>query len=420
MNFNRRPVQPANGAATPPLQGVSVVDLSTSYAGPTASMYLADLGATVIKVERPGGDDARSWGPPFVDDVSAWFASANRNKRSIVLNLRTEAGDCVLHRMLGSADVLIENFNPSKLASMGLEPDATLVRYPSLVYCAMSGLGLTGPDSALPGYDLVAQARSGLMSVTGASGGSPQRVSTALSDIVTGMAAALAISAALVRQRASGLGELIDVSLLDSDLALLAPRIAAYLAGDPEPAPSGGTDSVLAVYQTFTTADREIVLAIGNDAIWQRFCGVLEMAEVGGDVRFSDNAGRRAHRTELISVISAVFVRRPASEWLKILREAGVPASLVHSLSEVTTDAHVQARRSVLPVPGSGGQLNGVRSPFRLASQPQPRNERYPDLGEHTMDILGEHGFSGVEIDELFQTGVVGGPLQDVRRGAIL
>jgi len=421
MTVNGRPFQPVNGAVTPPLHGVSVVDLSTSYAGPTASMYLADLGATVIKVERPGGgDDARSWGPPFVDGASAWFASANRNKRSIVLNLRSEGGGRVLHRMLGSADVFIENLNPSKLVSLGLEPDATRVRYPGLVYCAMSGLGLTGPDSALPGYDLVAQARSGLMSVTGAAGGSPQRVSTALSDIVTGMAAALAISAALVRQRASGLGELIDVSLLDSDLALLAPRIAAYLAGDPEPAPSGGTDSVLAVYQAFATADREIVVAIGNDAIWQRFCGVLQMTEVGGDIRFKDNAGRRAHRTEIIPVISDLLARRTAHEWMEILREAGVPASLVHGLSEVTTDAHIRARRSVLPVPDSGGQLNGVRSPFRLASQPEPRNGRFPDLGEHTIDILGEHGFSDVEIHELFDIGAVGGPQQYVRGAALL
>jgi crotonobetainyl-CoA:carnitine CoA-transferase CaiB-like acyl-CoA transferase len=421
MNVNRRPVQPAIGAATPPLHGVLVVDLSTSYAGPTASMYLADLGATVIKVERPGGgDDARSWGPPFVDGASVWFASANRNKRSIVLNLRSEGGRRVLHRMLGSADVFIENLNPSKLVSLDLGPDATRIRYPSLVYCAMSGVGLTGPDSALPGYDLVAQARSGLMSVTGAAGGSPQRVSTALSDIVTGMAAALAISAALVRQRASGLGELIDVSLLDSDLALLAPRMAAYLAGDSEPAPSGGTDSVLAVYQAFATADREIVVAIGNDAIWQRFCAAMEMTEVGGDVRFKDNAGRRAHRTEIIPVISDLLAGRTAHEWMEILREAGVPASLVHGLSEVTTDAHIRARRSVLPVPDSGGQLNGVRSPFRLASQPEPRNERFPDLGEHTIDILGEHGFSDVEIDELLAIGAVRGPQQYARGAALL
>ena len=195
------------------------MDMSTSYAGPTAAMYLADLGADVIKVERPGGgDDARHWGPPFAAGASAWFASANRNKRSIAVDLRSRGGRQVLRRLLSRADVLIENLNPVKLAGIGLDPAETLARHPRLVFCAMSGLGLTGPDAHLPGYDLVAQARSGLMSVTGAAGGSPQRVSTALSDIVTGMSAALAVCAALAGRAQTGRGELIDVSLLDSDL----------------------------------------------------------------------------------------------------------------------------------------------------------------------------------------------------------
>jgi crotonobetainyl-CoA:carnitine CoA-transferase CaiB-like acyl-CoA transferase len=365
-----------------PLDGVRVVDMSTSYAGPTASMYLADLGAHVIKVERPGqGDDARHWGPPFVDGDSAWFASANRNKDSVVLDLRGEAGRAELDRLLETADVFVENLNPAKLASLGLTPGELRERHPQLIYCALSGFGLTGPDAGLAGYDLIAQARSGLMSVTGAAGGPPQRVSTALSDIVTGMAAALAVSAALVRQRASGRGDLVDVSLLDTDLALLAPRIAAYLAGGPEPAPSGGTDSVLAIYQSFPTADRDIVIAIGNDVIWRRFCAVIELGELAEDEELATNAGRAARRAELVEAIAAKLHTRPAQEWIAALAAASVPASTIRSLSEVVADPQVRARGTVMPVPGSGAKLHTVRSPFRLASQPEPRNERFPQLG---------------------------------------
>lgn len=402
------PLAPAQSLAPGPLQGVLVVDMSTSYAGPTASMYLADLGADVIKVERPGtGDDTRSWGPPFVSGASAWFASANRNKRSIALDLRSEGGQRVLQRLMGHADVFIENLNPAKLDALGLAPGTAMARHPRLIYCAMSGVGLTGPDAGLPGYDLVAQARSGLMSVTGAAGGRPQRVSTALSDIVTGMAAALAVSAALVRQRATGRGDLVDVSLLDSDLALMAPRIAAYVAGEAEPAPSGGTDSVLAVYQAFATADRDIVVAVGNDGIWQRFCAAIGLPELAVDDRLRDNAGRRVHRAELVRTVSGVLAAGTASHWLRLLQEAGVPVSLVQGLSEVTVDRQVVARGSLLPVPGEHGALAGVRSPYRLGSMPVPRNERFPELGEHTVEILREAGFDDIEVRALLDAGAV-------------
>ena len=403
-----RVIEDAHPSRVGPLAGTVVVDMTTSYAGPTAAMYLGDLGATVIKVERPGhGDDARSWGPPFVDGASAWFASANRNKSSLVLDLRTEEGREALLRVLDGADVFLQNMNPSKLERMGIDHASLHARNPRLVYCAMSGFGLDGPDSDLPGYDLVAQARSGLMSVTGERGRSPQRVSTALSDIVTGMSAVMAINAALVRQQRSGQGEVIDVALLDSDLALMAPRIAAHVAGEPEPAPSGGTDSVLAVYQPFEASDRTIVVAIGNDGMWARFCDAVGLEELASQPDLTDNAGRRERRQEITELIAERLVQRPAHEWLRVLSAAEIPVSLVQTLSEVLKDPQVLARHCLLPVPGAQGDLVSVRSPFRLGSIPEPRNERFPELGQDTAAVLAAAGYREEEVRRLVELGVV-------------
>ncbi|MFJ3421885.1 CaiB/BaiF CoA transferase family protein [Streptomyces sp. NPDC086082] len=395
-------------SAQGPLSGLKIIDLTTSYAGPTAAMYLADLGADVIKVERPGsGDDARWWGPPFVDSRSAWFTSANRNKRSVGIDLRHPDGLAALRRLIATADVFIENLNPAKLRAAGIGPDRLRQDFPHLIYCAISGFGLSGPDLALPGYDLVAQARSGLMSVTGAEGGTPQRVSTALSDIVTGMCAALAISAAAVRQREQGTGDLIDMSLLDCDLALMAPRIAAYLAGAPEPAPSGGTDSVLAVYQTFSAADRELVVAIGNDAMWTRFCHAVGLPHLAADAALADNEGRRRNRDVVVREVGARLRTRCAADWISVLADAQVPCSVVQGLSEVVADAQVIARGALLPVPGTDGRMHTVHSPFRLASIPKARNFPSPGRAAHTTEILSEHGFSDAEIAKLAQSGAV-------------
>ena len=392
----------------PPLSGVRVVDLSTSYAGPTATMYLGDMGADVVKVERPEtGDDARMWGPPFLGEESAWFLSANRNKRSVCLDLSKEEGHGALMRLLEGADVFVENINPAKLEKRGLEPERIRARFPRLIYCALSGFGLDGPDRARPGYDLIAQARSGLMSVTGAKNGTPQRVSTALSDVVTGMVAAFAIAAALVRQRSTGEGELIDVSLLDADLALMAPRIASFLAGEPEPRPSGGTDSVLAVYQPFETADRPIVVAVGNDGMWRRFCEALGLEELKKDPELATNAGRRERREEILEQISARLREHPAQHWLELLGDAAVPCQTVRTLSEVVADPQVTARRAVTESEHPlAGTVRTVGSPWRLGTDGAGREHRpAPVLGADTADVLRENGYAEGEIDELLRGG---------------
>jgi crotonobetainyl-CoA:carnitine CoA-transferase CaiB-like acyl-CoA transferase len=406
---------PQNRPASPgPLSGLRVVDMTTSYAGPSGGMYLADLGADVVKIERPTfGDDARGWGPPFEATESAWFASANRNKRSAAIDVSTEQGRALLDSLLSDSDVFMQNLNPGKLKRLGLDPDTVTRLHPRLIYCGLSGWGLDGPAHNEPGYDLAAQARSGLMSVTGAKGGTPQRVSTALSDIVTGMCAALAISAAVVQQSKTGRGDVIDVSLLDSDLALMAPRIASYLAGEPEPAPSGGTDSVLAVYQTFMAADRDIAIAIGNDAMWRRFCDVVGLDELANEPQLSSNAGRRLNRERITALITGRMTTKSSKEWLELLSAANIPASVVQSLSEVVADPQVKARGNLLAVPGSE-RLYSVRSPFRLASVASPRNERFPNLGEHTVEVLRETGLTSTQIEELIVRGVVGVPGAEV------
>lgn len=399
--------------ADPPLAGVRIVDLSTSYAGPTATMYLADMGAEVVKVERPGrGDDARAWGPPFIGEGSAWFHSANRNKLSIAVNLRSPGGRRVLDRLMERADVFVENLNPTKLESLGLDPDTVRRRFPRIIYCAISGFGLTGPDSGLAGYDLVAQARSGLMSVTGAMGGTPQRVSTALSDIVTGLVAAFAIAAALRRQERTGRGELVDVSLLDADLALMAPRIASYLAGEPEPRPSGGTDSVLAVYQPFETADRPIVVAIGNDTIWQRFCRATKLDDLAADPPLMDNAGRRAARARILPRIAERLRTRPAAHWLREFGAAMVPAAPIQTLSEVVDDPQVRARGSLQTLSAANGvSPQVVASPWRFACPDTDRRQSpIRPAGADTVDVLRAHGFADGHIEALLASGAVWAP----------
>ena len=395
-----------------PLHGVRIIDIASSYAAPTASMYLADMGADVIKIEPLRGDDARGWGPPFLNGEAAWFLSVNRNKRSLCLDIRQAEGRELLFQLLETADVFIENLNPAKLEKHGLGIDDLHRRFPKLVICAFSGFGLDGPDSALPGYDLIAQARSGLMSVTGADG-VPQRVSTALSDVAAGTVAAFAVASALVRQQQTGEGEVVDVALLEADLAFMAPRIASYLAGDPEPKPCSGMDSVVAIYQSMRTADRPIVLAIGNDGHWRRACAALGLDHLAAREDLATNAGRRAKRQEVVGAFQERFETLPSEHALKLMQDVGVPCGPINSLSEVVADPQVVSRRAIVdyehPV---AGVFRGVGSPWRLGSDPADRQARLPAplRGEHSREVLDEIGLGHDEISRLVEGQVVWAP----------
>lgn len=384
------PEQTREAPAPPPLDGVRVIDLTTSYAGPTAAMLLADMGADVIKVETPQGDDTRTWGPPFLEGESTWYLSVNRNKRSICLDLRTDTDRVTLFRLLETADVLLVSVNPSKLARLGLDPDEITERFPRLIFCALSGFGLDGPHATLPGYDLIAQARSGMMSVTGPSVDSPQRMSTAVTDVVAGLVAAFAVASALVRQHRSGTGEVIDISLLESALLLMSPRIASFLAGGDEPEPCNATDSVLTPYQSFPTADRPIVVAAGNDAMWRRLCTAIGDDALLTERRFATTADRQAARDEITRALTQLLRKRSADEWLERLAAHGVPAALVQSASEVVKDPQLIAREALVeqdhPI---AGPHTVVGSPWRLRSNPTRTPRRAaPTLGQHTEEIL--------------------------------
>ncbi len=327
------------------LRSLRVLDLSRVLAGPLCSMLLADYGADVLKIERPGvGDDTRAWGPPFSGSESAYFLCLNRGKRSLELDLNSPVDRDRLRRLALRADVLIENFSVGWLAERGLGYADLSADHPGLVYCSISGWGQDGPDAELPGYDLLVQARAGLMSITGEADGPPLKVGVAVSDLTAGLFACTAILAAIEARRATGLGQQIDVSLMDCQLAGLLNVASNFLIGGSIPLRHGNAHPNIVPYQLFAAADREFMLAVGNDGQWRRLCDLLERQAWKTDPRFSTNPARVARRAELIPVLEALFRTRPRDQWLELFRRADVPAGPVQNLAEVAADLQITAR----------------------------------------------------------------------------
>jgi formyl-CoA transferase len=392
-----------------PLDGVCVLDLSRVLAGPYCTMMLGDLGADVIKVESPEGDDTRRWGPPYQGSESAYYLCCNRNKRSVVLDLNTAHGRDLARRLAVKSDVLVENFRLGKLESWGLGYEALAAENPGLVYCSISGYGRTGPDAALPGYDFVLQGVGGIMSVTGQEEGPPVKVGVAIVDLAAGMLALSAILAALRVRDLTGKGQRIDISLLDTHLAWLANVASNYLVSGERPQRYGNAHPNIVPYQTFAASDGWFVVAVGNERQWQRLCQAIERPDLATEPRFATNADRVRNRASLVPILADVFKGRTVEEWTALLQESGVPSGPVNGVDQVLNSEQVAAREMVAQIQHPGiGPVRMVASPLRLEATPPSIRRHPPMLGEHTDDVLRELlGMGDGQIAELRAAGAV-------------
>jgi len=373
-----------------PLAGIRVADFSRVLAGPLATMLLGDLGADVVKVERPGtGDDTRGWGPPFVGEDAAYFLSLNRNKRSVVIDLGTEDGRAVARRLALASDVVVENFRPGLMRRFGLDHPSLSAESPRRVYCSLTAFGEQGEAASRPGYDIIVQALSGLMSVTGHPGGEPTKVGVALLDVICGLFAANAIQAALVGRGRTGVGRQVTVSLFDASVAAMVNQAANHLLGGLVPGPMGNAHPNIVPYQLFRASDRPFILAAGNDRLFARTCEVVGVPALATDERFASNEARVRNREELIPILEEAFVARTAAEWLSALEAAAVPCAPVRSVDEVF--ASPEGAATVQPVDDAvRGALRLVAEPIRVDGARLPARLPPPRLGEHTDEVLRE------------------------------
>jgi len=383
------------------LSHLKVLDLSRILAGPWASQMLADLGAEVIKIERPqGGDDTRSWGPPFMSDESgqateesAYFLCTNRGKQSVCVDMKSSQGQATLRQLATESDVVIENFKVGGAASYGLDYDSLAAVNPGLVYCSITGFGQTGPSKDRPGYDFLVQAMGGLMSVTGlpdgVEGAGPQKVGVALTDIMTGLYATVGILAALSERHRSGLGQHVDLALLDVTAATLANQATNYLVGGMNPVRLGNAHPNIVPYQSFVAKDGHLIVAVGNDAQFRRYTQVLACPELADDPRFATNRQRVLNRDTLVPLLQREMLERGTAEWLQMLEAAGVPAGPINSVAEVFAEPQIQARNMQVTVPHPlNANLQLVGNPIKLSRTPVAYDRPPPLLGEHTDEVL--------------------------------
>ncbi|GLS28908.1 Crotonobetainyl-CoA:carnitine CoA-transferase CaiB [Mesorhizobium albiziae] len=384
--------------AEPPLKGIRVIELARILAGPWAGQLLADLGADVIKVENPdGGDDTRKWGPPFVEGrdgenlSAAYYHSCNRGKRSVALDFSTSEGAATVRKLVATADVLIENFKLGGLKKYGLDYETLHKINPRLVYCSITGFGQDGPYAPRPGYDFIIQGMAGMMSITGAAGGEPQKAGVAISDIFTGLYSVIAIQAALRHAETTGQGQYIDMALFDTQISVLGNQNLNYLVSGKSPVQMGNAHMNIAPYEVVPVRDGHIILAVGNDGQFQRFCHVIDLNDLPGDPDFATNAARVGNRAKLRAAIVERLANYDKAPLLAKLETAGVPASPINTIGEMFADPQAIARGMRLDLDdGHGNKLPSVRAPMLMSETPPAYNRPSPRLGEHTDEILAE------------------------------
>jgi crotonobetainyl-CoA:carnitine CoA-transferase CaiB-like acyl-CoA transferase len=401
------------------LAHLRVLDLSRVLAGPWASQLLADLGAEIIKVEKPGeGDDTRAWGPPFLKDAdgnetreSAYFLSANRGKRSVGIDFTRPEGQELVRQLAARCDVVLENFKVGGLAKYGLDYAALKAVKPDLVYCSITGFGQTGPYAQRAGYDFLVQGMGGLMSLTGEPGGEPMKVGVALTDIFTGMYASVAILAALAHRDRTGQGQHIDLALLDVQAAVLANQATNYLVGGVVPERLGNSHPNIVPYQAFPTRDGHVILAIGNDGQFGRFCAVAGCPALAEDRRFATNSDRVRHRTDLIPLLRAVMASRSTAEWIEVLEAAGVPCGPINDLAQVFADPQLRHRDMVATLAHPlAGAVDLVANPIHFSETPISYDKAPPLLGADTASLLADIvGLDDKAIAELRVNGIISG-----------
>jgi len=395
----------------PLLEGIRVIDLTRVLAGPFCTMLLGDLGADVIKVEVPGrGDDTRQWGPPFTPKgESAYFLSANRNKRSLTLNLKSDQGLRILRELIAKGDVLIENFRAGTLEGWGLDYDSLQRLRPGLIYCTITGYGYSGPYRQRPGYDFIVQAMSGFMSVTGPAEGEPFRAGVAIADLASGIFACNAVLASLFARERSGRGQRIDISLLDCQLALMSYVASNYLVSGEPPKRYGNAHPNIVPYEVFRASDGYFAFAAGNDAQWAKFSRQVGHAEWIADPRFATNPARLENRGVLVGLLNELLAGRPVSAWLALCEEIGLPAGPINSIDQVLADPQILARGMRIEVDhASEGSLPILGSPLAIPTAPAEVRLAPPTLGQHTEDILGGLlGYDQTAIAALREAGVV-------------
>ena len=385
---------------TGPLEGLRILDLSRILAGPTCTQLLGDLGADIIKIERPGaGDDTRKWGPPYLKDdggedttESAYYLSTNRNKRSVTVDISRPEGAALVRKLLARCDALIENFKVGSLAKFGLAFDDLHEEFPRLVYCSVTGFGQTGPYAHRPGYDALAQGMGGIMSLTGVPDGEPMKVGVGIADVMCGMYASSAILAALRHRDATGEGQHIDVCLLDTQIAWLINEGLNYLTSGEVPKRRGNGHPNIVPYQVFKTTDGHFMLAAGNDGQYQRFCAFAGVPELAEDARFATNSQRLRNRDDLIPLLADVIARKPSAYWIDGMEETGVPAGPVYNLEQVFADPQIPARgmRVHMDHPSAAAGVDLIGNPVKLSETPVTYRHAPPVMGQHTDEVLEE------------------------------